>query len=175
MLCVCVSVVKSEEEHSGGGQQVKLERVKSESGSSSSSSSDGDNSSSEEEEVEEEDNEEEGDEYEPDLDLENDFPLGNLHMHSLLAKFAVIASAPAHYISHILHTPGLSLPCVVAMELSVTLTVAAETLCHLAKRCCIMAAIVVVVVWRGGFSGYSHLLLRFHGWLFIGLQSSVDF
>ncbi|XP_076119363.1 zinc finger MYM-type protein 2 isoform X2 [Alosa pseudoharengus] len=71
--------VKSEEVL-GAGQQVKSEevlgagqQVKSESSSDGSSSS----SSSSSEEEEEEKDDEEGDKYEPDLDLENDFPLAS--------------------------------------------------------------------------------------------------
>ncbi|KAL2081106.1 hypothetical protein ACEWY4_022959 [Coilia grayii] len=66
--------VKSEEP-SGAGQLVKRERVKSESSSSSSGCSDGSSSSEEEEEEEKADAEE--DKYEPDLDLEHDFPLAS--------------------------------------------------------------------------------------------------
>ena len=162
-MCVClwVSEVKCEEENSSGAEQlVKRERVKSEGGSSSSS--DGSSGSSSEEEEEKE--KEEGEKYEPDLDLENDFPLGILYwnLYSLVLKLAlghIQMMAHPSYTTHT-HTPTksscyqsqcLSLPCFVAMELSVTLTSChgnalplGEEVFHDGNSC--------GCVWRGGSS-----------------------
>lgn len=162
-LCVCVclwvSEVKCEEENSSGAEQlVKRERVKSEGGSSSSSSDGSSGSSSEEEEEKEK---EEGEKYEPDLDLENDFPLGILYwnLYSLVLKLAlghIKMMAHPSYTTHT-HRPNHHVtranachcPALLPWSCQLLSPVATATLYRLAKKCFMMATVVVVCGGEG--------------------------